>query len=102
MKKNFDLSKLKKPTTKHLNPVVENPVLNITKNSTKKEAKENKVERVRKTGKIGRPMSGDEPLTEKVALNLTISEMEKLRNKIGELVPVAAYLRNELKEKGII
>lgn len=101
MAKNFDLSQIRKPTVreKFLKPVEKNQD-NITNGSTKKEVKKNKMEK-EKTVKMGRPRITEEPLTEKVSINLTSSEMDKLKDKIG-LVPAAAYLRNELKQKGII
>jgi len=50
------------------------------------------------TEKLGRPMMADEPLDQKCSFNITLTEMEKFKTKIGQ-VPMAAWLRNFLKEE---
>ena len=92
---NINLGKFvnKKPKVSYLRNSNTEPSQNIKK--------ENKNNKKSKSEKIGRPMTTDEPLNHKITINLSETEIRKLKLKIGQ-VPAATFLRDVLKKAGMI
>lgn len=81
MKKGFDLSKLGKADDQYL-------VKQQDANQKKKE-------------KIGRPMTGEEPLSKKVTVNFSETELKKIYDKANG-IPCSKYIRDILKNANVI
>lgn len=92
MKKGFDLSRLNKNSQNFLTRPEEKVV---EKTTTEKVIKKKKQE------KNGRPMTTDEPLNQKITINLSETEINNLRSRAGQ-VPIATFLRDILKKAKVI
>ncbi len=92
IRKGFDLSKFNKNGLNYLNKAEE---------KTQVETSEVKKFKKKKSEKIGRPMTTDEPLNYKITINLSESEIAKLKLKAGQ-VPSATFVRDILKKAEII
>jgi len=96
----LDLSKFNKVNHGFLKPEAKKPETKDNKPKVSAKKEEKKVEK-KTAEKLGRPMITDEPLDQKCSFNLTSTEMEKFKAKIGQ-VPMAAWLRNFLKDEKVI
>jgi hypothetical protein len=91
IKKGFDLSKFNTSGQNFLNKTEENLDIKVVKKELKK----------KKSEKVGRPMTTDEPLDQKITINLSKTEIAKLKSKAGQ-IPSASFLRGILKDNKII
>ena len=89
IKKGFDLSKFNKASQNFLNKTDEAPNVEAIKKEPKK-----------KPEKVGRPMTTDEPLNHKITINLSETEITKLKLKAGQ-IPSATFVRDILKKAEI-
>jgi hypothetical protein len=91
IKKGFDLSKFNTGSQNFLNKKAEDSDADTVKKEPKK----------KKSEKVGRPMTTDEPLDQKITINLSKTEIAKLKLRAGQ-IPSASFLRSILKDNKII
>ncbi len=87
----FDLSKIKLENKKLL--------VRDEEYSAKVKKINNKKNVDKRSEKGGRPMLEDEPLNMPFTINFTQTELQKIKDKAGD-VPVAKYLRGIIKNAG--
>lgn len=97
-KMNFD--KLKKPQKSYLKQM--EGAKEEAKNLASENKKTSKKEEKKSEGvKGGRPKIGDEPISKRFSLAFTETEYKKLKEK-ADRIPIAPYIRDILKDAGVI